>query len=116
VRQAERTFIGFAEGQSLDDFEATASEAQHVLRAVRSQLCRLDQQRDNGLRTASLESTGLQITAVRFMLADLSAADVEVKAGAQDPIQAQAKAGETVWNVRMQRSGPAWRVLSSRKK
>lgn len=111
-----RTFIGFAEGQNLDDFEATASEAQHLLRALKSQLCRLDQQRDNGLRAASLDSAGLQITAVRFVLADLSGADVEVEAGGQDPTQAQAKAGETVWQVRMQRSGTAWRVLSSRKK
>jgi hypothetical protein len=113
VKQAPRTFIGFAEGQNLDDFEATATEAQHVLRAVKAQLCRLDGQRDNGLRTATLTGSGLLITSVKFTSADLSGADVELKRAEEldDNVPSQ-----RLWLVRMQRgAAAAWSVLLSRK-
>jgi hypothetical protein len=113
VKQAARTFIGFAEGQSLDDFEATANEAERVLRAVKKQLCRLDAQHDNGLRAGSLTQGGLTITAVKFTTADLSAADVELKRAEDldNDVPSQ-----RLWLVRMQRSAAAvWSVLLSRR-
>jgi hypothetical protein len=113
VRQASRTFIGFAEGQNLQDFEATAVEAERVLRAIKTQLCRLDQQRDQGLRAASLAGSGVEISSVRFTLADLSGADVEVKWGAQDG--GELVDPELLWTLRMQRTGVAWNVASSRR-
>jgi hypothetical protein len=113
VKQAARTFIGFAKGQNLDDFEATATEAERVLRAVKTQLCRLDAQRDNGLRAGSLTDGGLLITAVKFTSADLSAADVELKRAEDldNDVPPQ-----RLWLVRMQRSAAAaWSVLLSRR-
>jgi hypothetical protein len=112
VKQAPRTFIGFAEGQNLDDFEATATEAGRVLRAVKTELCRLDAQRDNGLRAATLTGGGLLITAVKFTAADLSGADIELKRAEEldDNVPPQRE-----WLVRMQRHEASWSVLLSRK-
>ena len=113
IKQAPRTFIGFAKGQDLENFEATATEAERVLRAVKTQLCCLDAQHDNGLRAASLAGAGLLIIAVKFTAADLSGADVELKRAEDldNDVPPQ-----RLWLVRMQRSSTAaWSVLLARK-
>ena len=109
VRQAERTFIGFAADQTLDDFEATAQQATRVLRLIKTQLCRL-RDRAGGLR-AALDEGGGEIRSVHFSSAELVLADVGVQTGERAGAE-PADAGRA-WVVHVHRTGDGWHVLSA---
>jgi len=111
VRQAERTFIGFAADQTLDDFEATAQQATRVLRVIKTQLCKLgaEQDRAGGLR-AALDAGGAEIRSVHFSSGELVLAAVDVQTG--EHAGAEPDAGRA-WVVHVHRTGDRWHVLSA---
>jgi len=110
VRQAERTFIGFAADQTLDDFEATARQATRVLRLVKTQLCRLGAEQDRaGALRAALDAGGGEIRSVHFSSGELMLADVGVQIGERD--DAEPADPGSAWVVHVQRAGEGWRVL-----
>jgi hypothetical protein len=112
VRQAERTFVGFATDQTLDDFEATARHATRVLRLLKTQLCRLGAEQDRaGKLRAALDAGGGEIRSVHFSSGELLLADVGVQVGERAGAESD-DAGRT-WVVHVQRTGEAWRVLSA---
>jgi hypothetical protein len=111
VHQAPRTFVGFAERQTLDDFERTAAEAERLLAAVKLELCALKsaQDRDGTLR-AALSGGQVEITAVRFTRKDLTSANVDVRTLAPD---GSADTGSEVhWLAHVKRRKADWRVES----
>jgi hypothetical protein len=111
VRQAPRTFIGFADGQTLDDFEATAIEAERLLATLGVVLCGLSEEQDaQGTLRAALAEGAVEITAVRFTLADLTTADVELRSATESGTDGGA---EPRWLVRCERAGNAWRIVSA---
>jgi len=112
VRQAERTFVGFAADQTLADFEVTARQATRVLRVIKAQLCRLgpEHERGGGLR-AAVDATGGEIRSVHFSSAQLLLADVGVQTREQPG--AEPDAGTRDWVVHVQRQGDAWRVIGA---
>jgi hypothetical protein len=114
VRQAERTFVGFAADQTLTDFEATAQQATRVLRVIKTQLCRLGPQHERArdLR-AAVSTTGGEIRSVHFSSAQLLLADVGVHTGVAEPTDALPGATTGDWVVRVQRLGDAWQVISA---
>jgi hypothetical protein len=114
VRQAERTFVGFAADQTLADFEATAQHATRVLRVIKTQLCRLgpEHERGGGLRAAVNESGG-EIRSVHFSSAQLLLADVGVHTAEQPGAGSAGDAGTREWVVHVQRHGDAWQVISA---
>ncbi len=106
VRQAQRTFVGFAEHQSLDDFEATALEAERVLHMLKAELCRphAASSSDPKLR-AAIGAGLLEITAVRFTRADLSAATAELR----EPEPAT----QARWLLQCARTDTGWQIVST---
>lgn len=109
VRQARRTFVGFAEGQDLEAFEATAYEGERVLRAVRVELCLLDVEHDPSGTLASAAADGaVEVTSVQFTRADLGAADVGVRAAGAEADGG----GERRWTVAMERTADEWHVVA----
>jgi hypothetical protein len=112
VRQAERTYVGFAADQSLEDFEATARAAKRVLRTLKTQLCRLGPEQDHaGALRAALAGGGAEITSVQFTSGQLLFADVGVATGGAGGSAPDARDRE--WVVQVQRTGEAWQVLSA---
>jgi hypothetical protein len=111
VRQAPRTFVGFADKQGLDAFERTAAEAERLLAAIKIELCSLRAAQDHdGTLRAALSGGLIEITAVRFTRGDLSTANVDVQTLASDGRSAGA---EIHWLVRTKRSAQGWQVVSS---
>jgi hypothetical protein len=81
LTRAQRTFVGFSDGMSLDDFELAAFEAERIVAALQTQLCELDDRLDeDGALRAALRTGSIEITAITFTQDDASAADVQVHA------------------------------------
>jgi hypothetical protein len=113
VRQSPRTFVGFADQQSLDDFDRTAAEAERVLAMTKVALCRLSarQDRDGTLR-AALSGGVVEITAIRFQHKNLASAVLNVQTAPADGT-ASASALETRWLLKVERTGTDWGVVSA---
>ena len=111
VRQAARTFVGFADKQGLDAFERTAVEADQLLAALKRELCALTpaQDRDGTLR-AALSGGLLEITAVRFTHKNLASANVDVQTLAPD---GSPQGAEIHWLLRTKRGTQGWQIVSS---
>jgi hypothetical protein len=114
VRQAARTFVGFADKQGLDTFEQTATQADQLLAALKRELCALTpaQDRDGTLR-AALSGGMLEITAVRFTHKNLATANVDVQTLAPD---GNAQGGEIHWLLHTKRGAQGWQIVSSARK
>jgi hypothetical protein len=112
VRQAPRTFVGFADKQGLDAFERTAMEAEQLLAALKRELCELSPAQDSdGTLRAALSGGLLEITAVRFTRKDLTTANVDVQTIAPDgDSQGQ---GEIHWLLRTKRGARGWQIAAS---
>lgn len=111
VRQAPRTFVGFADKQGLDAFERTAAEADQLLAALKRELCALSPAQDHdGTLRAALSGGLLEITAVRFTRKDLTTANVDVQTLAPDGSPA---GGEIHWLLHTKRGGKGWQIVNS---
>jgi hypothetical protein len=84
VHRAERTFVGFSDEMSLEDFELAAIQAERILDAVKTQLCSsLDARSPDGTLSTALELGGVEVTSIVFTRADAGAADVRVRPAAK---------------------------------
>src|SRR5262249_37502527 len=111
VRQAARTFVGFADKQGLDAFEQTATQADLLLAALKRELCALTPAQDHdGTLRAALSGGMLEITAVRFTHKNLATANVDVQTLAPD---GNAQSGEIHWLLRTKRGAQGWQIVSS---
>jgi hypothetical protein len=114
VRRAERTFVGFSDGMSLEDFELAAFEAERIVLAVKAQLCQVDAalDADGSLRAALADGT-IELTSIVFTQDDAGAADVHARwvpdASATD---AGGSAGPS-WSLRLTRMADGWRVVAA---
>jgi hypothetical protein len=112
VRQAARTFVGFSDEQSLDDFDLTAREAERVLAAAKVELCRLGPSRDkDGTLRAALSGGIVEITAVRFRRGDLTSAVLNLQTAPAD--DGEPSALEIRWIAQAKRVANAWEVVSA---
>jgi hypothetical protein len=112
VHNAARTFVGVTEGPPLNDFAASAMEAERALRAIKGQLCVLQDAQDPGgeLRD-SLDHGRAEITAVRFLSADRAESDVQLQ---RAPLDGElAGALRTPWLLRLERRQAGWQVVSA---
>jgi hypothetical protein len=112
VRQAARTFVGFGDKQSLDNFDLTAREAERVLAAAKVELCQLGPAQDkDGTLRAALSGGVVEVTAVRFSNADLTSAALNLQTAPPDG--AGSSALEIRWIAQFKRAANDWHVASA---
>jgi hypothetical protein len=112
-RKAPRTFVGFSDDMSFEDFELAAYEAERILSLVGAELCMITEAEDSAgsLRAALGAGARVEIIAVHFTHKDAGAADVHVRllsdggSGAGAGTVAQ-------WLLRLDRQEDAWRIES----
>lgn len=106
--RAQRTFIGFSEGMSLDDFELAAIESERAMDLVQRELCaRADELEPSGALASELAAGRLELFEVLFVRDDASAADVGLRPLAG--LDAGAGGG---YRVAVERSADTWRIVS----
>jgi hypothetical protein len=114
VQRAQRTFVGFSDGMSLEHFELAAFEAERIVVAVQAQLCELDSalDPDGGLRDA-LRDGAVELTSIVFTQDDAGAADVQVRR-VRDENAAMALEDPAIvtWSLGLTRTGDGWRVVA----
>jgi hypothetical protein len=114
VRRAERTFVGFSEGMSLEDFELAAVEAERIVLAVKAQLCELDASLDaEGSLRAALDDGAIELTSILFTQDDAGAADVRARWVPDEgaPVTLEDPAA-LAWSLRLTRMADGWRVVA----
>jgi hypothetical protein len=111
-RRAPRTFVGFSENMSLDDFELAATAAERILAMLEAELCALSPEQDpeGSLRAALAAGVQVQITSVELTLDDATAADVTVRIE-PDPDAGTAQPLST-WTLQVVYDGQSWQIHS----
>jgi hypothetical protein len=116
VQRAARTYVGFSDEMSLDDFELAALEAERILLAIKTQLCEFSDahDRDGSLRSA-LQTSAVEVTSIAFTEDDAGAADVRIRLLVTDiaPGEANDPAERPSWLLELVRGAGGWQVVSS---
>jgi hypothetical protein len=78
--RSQRSFIGFSEGMSLDDFDVAATEAKQVMALAEDMLCQqANALEPSGKLARDLAAHQLTLFEVRFVRDDASAADIGLR-------------------------------------
>jgi hypothetical protein len=117
VHRAARTYVGFSENMSLDDFELAAFEAERILAALAVQLCESTEAVDtDGSLRAALPLRTLEVTSIVFTQDDAGGADVSVRFAAPESASGADASDAGVrpsWLLELVRVASDWSIVSS---